>query len=101
MIHVQTAIRGWVDRFKRLGGRRPKVGWRSARFGERVLAFDAAASRFFALLMARAKAAGHTIGFADGQIAAIAGVNGFAVAARDVGPFVAAGVAVINPWEQG
>ncbi len=65
---------------------------------ERVLAFDAAAARFFALLMARAKAAGHTIGFADGQIAAIAGVNGFAVATRDVVPFEAAGVAVVNPW---
>jgi predicted nucleic acid-binding protein len=65
---------------------------------ERVLPFDAAAARFFALLMARAKAAGQTIGFADGQIAAIAGVNGFAVATQDVGPFVAAGVAVVNPW---
>lgn len=65
---------------------------------ERVLPFDTASARFFALLMARAKAAGQAIGFADGQIAAIAGANGFAVATRDVGPFVAAGVAVVNPW---
>jgi predicted nucleic acid-binding protein len=36
---------------------------------------------------------------ADGQIAAIAKVYGFAVATRDVAPFRAAGVAVINPWE--
>ncbi len=66
---------------------------------ERILPFDTAAARFFALLMARAKAAGQAIGFADGQIAAIAGTNGFAVATRDVAPFVAAGVAVVNPWE--
>ena len=37
--------------------------------------------------------------FADGQIAAIAKVHGFAVATRDVEPFVAAGVPVVNPWE--
>jgi predicted nucleic acid-binding protein len=66
---------------------------------ERILPFDTAAARFSALLMARAKAAGQAIGFADGQIAAIAGANGFAVATRDVAPFVAAGVAVVNPWE--
>ena len=36
---------------------------------------------------------------ADAFIAAIAFVNGFAVAARDTGPLEAAGVTVINPWE--
>jgi predicted nucleic acid-binding protein len=36
---------------------------------------------------------------ADGQIAAIAAVHGFAVATRDTAPFLAAGVPVINPWE--
>jgi len=36
---------------------------------------------------------------ADGQIAAIAKVNGFAVATRDTSPFEAAGIPVINPWE--
>jgi predicted nucleic acid-binding protein len=35
----------------------------------------------------------------DAQIAAIAMVHGYAVATRDVEPFIAAGVAVINPWE--
>ena len=33
------------------------------------------------------------------QIAAIAKVHGFAVATRDVRPFRAAGVPVVNPWE--
>jgi predicted nucleic acid-binding protein len=35
---------------------------------------------------------------ADGQIAALAAVHGFTVATRDAAPFLAAGVAVINPW---
>ncbi len=39
-----------------------------------------------------------TIGVADGQIAATALVHGFAVATRDAAPFIAAGVAVIDPW---
>ena len=67
-------------------------------FGDRrMLTFDPAAARLFALLMSRARAAGHAIGVADGQIAAIAAAHGFAVATRDTAPFVAAGVAVINP----
>jgi toxin FitB len=70
-------------------------------FGERqTLAFDARAARAFAVAVARARAAGYTIGVADGQIAAIAATHGFAVATRDVTPFVAAGVPVIDPSTQ-
>jgi len=36
---------------------------------------------------------------ADGQIAAIAAVQGFTLATRDTAPFIAAGVPVVNPWE--
>jgi predicted nucleic acid-binding protein len=68
-------------------------------FGERrTLAFDARAARFFAVLVARARGAGHPIGIADGPIAAIAAAHGFSVATRDTTPFIAAGVAVIDPW---
>ncbi len=68
-------------------------------FGERqTLAFDSRAARAFAVLVARARNAGHSIAVADAQIAAIAAVHGFAVATRDVAPFIAAGVAVIDPW---
>lgn len=68
-------------------------------FGERrILAFDAQAARFFAVLVARARAAGYAIAVADGQIAAIAAAHGFAVATRDTTPFIAAGVPVIDPW---
>lgn len=68
-------------------------------FGERrMLVFDAPAARLFAVLVARARAAGHAIAVADGQIAAIAAVHGFSVATRDTAPFIAAGVPVIDPW---
>jgi toxin FitB len=69
-------------------------------FGEaRTLPFDAQAARFFAVLVARARGAGHVIAVADGQIAAIAAVRGFSVATRDTAPFIAAGIPVINPWD--
>jgi predicted nucleic acid-binding protein len=35
---------------------------------------------------------------ADGYIAAIAASRGLSVASRDVAPFQAAGVPIINPW---
>lgn len=68
-------------------------------FAGRVLPFDLDASQAYANLMARAKAAGQAIGKADGYIAAIANAHGFSVVTRDVAPFQAAGLNVINPWE--
>ena len=67
-------------------------------FAGRILHFDLAATQAYADLMSKAQAAGLTIGLADGYIAAIATVNGMAVATRDKAPFDAAGVSVINPW---
>ena len=69
-------------------------------FGSRVLAFDQQAAMAYAPLVNRARAGGRIISVADGQIAAIAAVHGFAVATRDTEPFVATGVPVINPWEE-
>ena len=69
-------------------------------FKGRVLAFDLDASRVYAELMASAKAQGKPVGKDDGYIAAIAATNGFIVATRDVSPFTAVGVSVINPWKQ-
>jgi predicted nucleic acid-binding protein len=68
-------------------------------FQGRVLAFDLDASKTYAELMARAKPAGQAIGKADGYIAATAAARGLMVATRDTGPFKAAGLSVINPWE--
>ncbi len=69
-------------------------------FGPRILPFDQQAAIAYAPLIGRAKLKGHSISVADGQIAALASVHGFTIATRDVAPFVAAGVPIINPWEQ-
>ena len=68
-------------------------------FEGRVLSFDLAASQAYAELMVRAKSDGRAIGKADGYIAATAASRGYTVASRDVSPFEAAGVRVLNPWE--
>jgi predicted nucleic acid-binding protein len=68
-------------------------------FAGRVRPFDMACTTAYAELMAKAKSAGWAIAAADGYIAAIAATNRFSVATRDVSPFQAAGVTVINPWD--
>ena len=67
-------------------------------FAGRILAFDLPASQSYADLMSKARAAGLTVGTADGYIAATAAANGMAVASRDTAAFEATGVAVVNPW---
>lgn len=67
-------------------------------FGQRVLPFDVASSHAYAVLMAQARANGQAVGVADGYIAAIAHSRALSVASRDVAPFQAAGLHVINPW---
>ena len=67
-------------------------------FEDRILCFDQHAAASYASAVAWTRSHGMTIGVADGQIAAIALVHGFAVATRDAAPFIAAGVAVIDPW---
>jgi toxin FitB len=70
------------------------------KFDTRILAFDIEATEAYATLLARARAAGKSIGTADAYIAAIAATKGFTVASRDTASFLAAGVAVVNPWEE-
>ena len=67
-------------------------------FVGRILPFDAAASEAYAVLRALARAQGKAIATADGYIAATATRHGLIVATRDTGPFEAAGLSVINPW---
>lgn len=69
-------------------------------FGARFLPFDRDAAQAFAYQIGVMRATGRQIGWADGQIAAIATVHGYTVATRDTEPFEAAGVPVINPWEE-
>ena len=67
-------------------------------FGERVLPFDTEAARCYADLAVKARAVGKGFPTPDGYIAAIAAARGFVVASRDVGPFLAAELTVIDPW---
>jgi len=67
-------------------------------FSSRVLPFDMNCTIAYAALMAKAKSIGLAIAAADGYIAAIAATNRFRVATRDISPFQAAGLNVINPW---
>ncbi|TDR94798.1 type II toxin-antitoxin system VapC family toxin [Enterovirga rhinocerotis] len=67
-------------------------------FGPRILPFDREAALAFGAIVARGRARGQPISFADAQIAAIAETHDFAVATRDVDPFLAAGLRIIDPW---
>lgn len=68
-------------------------------FKDRVLPFDANAARHYARLAVAARRAGRGFPTPDGYIAAIAASRTFIVASRDTGPYEAASIAVINPWE--
>ncbi|WP_333977866.1 type II toxin-antitoxin system VapC family toxin [Burkholderia cepacia] len=67
-------------------------------FRGRILPFDDGASKAYASLRARARAAGVAIAPSDGFIAGTAEANGLIVATRDVTPFEAMGIRVIDPW---
>ena len=70
-------------------------------FRERVLPFDTDAARKYADLAVTARTAGRGFPVPDGYIAAIAAIaasQGYQVASRDITPFEAANVDVINPW---
>ena len=67
-------------------------------FHDRILPFDLAAAREFATILQRARQNGIGIGLADAQIAAIAVATNGSVATRDVTPFAASGLSVIDPW---
>jgi toxin FitB len=68
-------------------------------FSTRILPFDANAARLYATKVAQALSNGKSVQVSDGQIAAVALSHNYAVATRDVAPFEAMGVTVINPWE--
>lgn len=67
-------------------------------FDNRILAFDADAARYYAKLASAAKRHGQGFPVPDAYIAATAAVYGYKVATRDITPFEAAGLNVINPW---
>ena len=67
-------------------------------FAGRVLPFDSAAARAYAVIAASRRSMGRPILEADCQIAAIARARDAAVATRDGADFEHCGIAVIDPW---
>lgn len=67
-------------------------------FAGRIFAFDSDAARAFARIVARRRALGKPILHGDGQIAAIAQVNGAKLATRNVDDFRDCDIDVIDPW---
>ncbi len=70
----------------------------NTRFAGRVLAFDEDCAPLFARLAATAWKRGMNTGTPDLQIAAIAALNQFAIATRNIGDFRHEGIELINPW---
>ena len=64
----------------------------------RILPFDSAAARAYALIAAARRPAGRPINHADCQIAAIARCRGATIATRDVADFEGSGIDLIDPW---
>lgn len=67
-------------------------------FGGRILPFDSAAAKNYAVIAAARRAAGQPIAEADCQIAAIARTRGAAVATRNVADFLGCEIEIIDPW---
>lgn len=63
-----------------------------------ILGFDALAADCYGRLMADRKKIGKPLSILDGQIAAIARVNHFQVATRNISDFSDCGLALINPF---
>lgn len=69
-------------------------------FAQRILPFDERAAHLYAQLMGHRRKSGRPMSILDGQIAAIARVNRFAVATRNVQDFEECGVEIVNPFEE-
>jgi len=84
------------------GGRKDRLAEKLegllALFGARILPFDTAAARHYAVFATKARATGKGFPTPNGYTAAIAAAHGFAVASRDASAFTAAGLTVVDPW---
>ena len=67
-------------------------------FSNRVLPFNESGASAYADLNEKTRRAGYTVSMSDCMIGAMAKANGFAVATRDIAPFEAMGLPVINPF---
>ena len=67
-------------------------------FQDRILAFDRAAARAYAVIAAARRAAGRPISQFDCQIAAITRANEAVLATRNTADFEGCGIRLIDPW---
>jgi toxin FitB len=67
-------------------------------FAGRILSFDSAAAKSYGKLSGHRAKLGRPIATADCQIAAIARVNGFKIATRNIKDFEHCEITVVNPW---
>ena len=67
-------------------------------FQDRILAFDRAATRAYAVIAAARRAAGRPISQFDCQIAAITRANEAVLATRNTADFEGCGIRLIDPW---
>lgn len=69
-------------------------------FRGRILPFDRAAARAYAVIAAKRKTAGRPISQFDCQIAAIARANDAVVATRNTRDYEGCGIGVVDPWHR-
>jgi len=67
----------------------------------RILSFDSDAALVYPDVAAHRRQMGQPIAQIDGQIAAITRSRGAQLATRNVRDFVACGITVVNPWQEG
>jgi predicted nucleic acid-binding protein len=69
-------------------------------FAGQVFDFESDDARAYSKIVARRRALGRPIGYADAQIAAIAQVRGARIATRNVADFGDCGLDVVDPWNE-
>jgi predicted nucleic acid-binding protein len=105
-LYVSTVTIGEIEyglRFLPTGKRRLQLKERFERFvalafAQRVLAYNEDAARAYGETMGLRKEIGRPMSIADGQIAAIARVNGLDIATRNTSDFEDCGLELINPF---
>lgn len=70
-------------------------------FTGRVLPFDNLCTQSYAEIYALNRRNGVGVSLQDALVAAVAATNVMSVATRDTSPFLASGIAVVNPWDFG